>query len=381
MKVVDRTRMHVAFVVNNYPPHIGGVERHVKSLADALVALGDRVTVVTLASGDPERIEGGVRVLRHPSRLRIGDVLSFPLPGETRRLVRRLRADGVDVISTHTRFFPMSVVGMRVARRLGVPAIHTEHGSDFVRGVSPIVALGSRLVDVTLGRNVLRSVDRVLAVSEQVQAFVRRLAGVDSIVFYNAIDVDRWLSPPHRPERLAFVGRIVGGKGWDVLLDALEIIHGEYDISVDCDIYGEGPQSSALQSAVDHRGLGDRVALHGNVSPEVLARGLRGAVLVNPTILAEGFQTTIIETVAAGGQVVTYDVPGARALADDGAPVRIVEQGASALAAGIAAALKGPLPGYPPEKLRGWSWAMRGGEFRAIAAGLLGRRGTRATVD
>src|SRR5690606_19242323 len=108
---------------------------------------------------------------------------SFPLPGLTRRLARALAADGVGVVSTHTRFFPMSFVGIRLARRLGVPAMHTEHGSDFVRGVAGPIALASRLVDRTAGRYVLRRADVVLAVSEEVRRFVRRLAGVDSRVF------------------------------------------------------------------------------------------------------------------------------------------------------------------------------------------------------
>lgn len=379
--MVDRARLHVAFIVNNYPPHVGGVERHVKSLADSLVALGERVTVVTLAHSNEERTENGVRVLRLRSRSRIGDVLSFPLPGSARRLARRLAEEGIDVVSTHTRFFPMSVVGMRVARRIGVPAIHTEHGSDFVRGVSPMIAVGSRVVDLTLGRFVLQSADRVLAVSEQVQAFVRRLAGVDSVVFYNAIDVDRWRATPQPPDRFAFVGRLVGGKGWDVLLDALQLVELELGRQVRCDVYGDGPQFTAVEDAVRRLGMGDRISLHGNVAPEALATGLRSAVLVNPTTLAEGFQTTIIEAVAAGGQVVTYDVPGARTLAADGAPIRIVDRGAPALAAGMAAALEHPKPTYPAERLQSWSWSSRGREFRDHALDVIGQRPGRAPVD
>ena len=57
------------------------------------------------------------------------------------------------MVSTHTRFFPMSFVGARAAQKAGIPYIHTEHGSNFVNNSNPIIAIGSRVVDLSLGRS------------------------------------------------------------------------------------------------------------------------------------------------------------------------------------------------------------------------------------
>ena len=53
---------HIAFVVNNYPPRVGGVEKHVGALAARLVGLGHRVTVFTLSDEPGVSVEDGVRV-------------------------------------------------------------------------------------------------------------------------------------------------------------------------------------------------------------------------------------------------------------------------------------------------------------------------------
>jgi glycosyltransferase involved in cell wall biosynthesis len=360
---------HVAFLVNNYPPHVGGVEQHVASLAKHLVAAGHRVTVVTLGGAPGDVIENGIRVVRLRDWLRVGDVLSFPYPGATHRIVRLLQGTGVTVISSHTRFFPMTTVAASVARKLRLPVVHTEHGSDFVRGVHALVGMASRLVDHTAGRSALRRARIVLAVSERVAVFVRRLSGVQARIFYNAVDLELWRAAA-RPARarLVFVGRIVPGKGWPELLDAVAAIRDSAGRPFEVAIYGAGPESDRLQEAIRRRSLGDIVTYRGQVSREVLAAEVAGAILVNPTTLAEGFQTSLIEVLAAGGRVVGYDVAGAGILADDGAPVRVVAPTADALADAVAAELSAPSAPYAADRLARWGWDQRATEYAAVLA-------------
>lgn len=372
-------RQHVAFVINNYPPHAGGVERHVQSLARQLVARGSRVTVVTLDDAPGVAVEDGVAVFRLQRWLPIASVLAFPLPGTTRRLRKLLRQRGVTAVSVHTRFFPMSFVGLRAARSIGVPVVHTEHGSGFVRGVSPLIALASRMVDLTLGRFVLRSATAVLAVSESVAAFVARLSGVRAEVFHNAIDVDEWrgtapespsisLPAPDRTDvsRFVFLGRVVPGKGWDALLRAAEILR-DRGMRFAVDILGDGVDLPRLQVAIRDRGLSELVTARGHVAGPSLLEYLRGAILVNPTTLAEGFQTSLLEALAAGGRVVTFDVPGAALLRADGAPVIIVDRAEpEPLAEAMATMAADPLPLYASDRLDSWGWAARGADYLRV---------------
>ncbi|MDO5496001.1 MAG: glycosyltransferase family 4 protein, partial [bacterium] len=157
--------MRIAFVVNNYPPRSGGVEFHVAALARHLTGRGHEVTVVTLAERPSVTTEDGIHVIRLRERLRIGDVLGFPPPGTARRLRQMFRARGIELVSVHTRFFPLTWLGVDAARATGIPVILTEHGSDHVSSDSRLISSAARGVDQTLGRRALKRADQVLAVS------------------------------------------------------------------------------------------------------------------------------------------------------------------------------------------------------------------------
>jgi len=279
--------------------------------------------------------------------------------------------EAVTAVSTHTRFFPMSLVGLLVAKGLQVPLIHTEHGSAHVRGVPLFISIASRVVDVTIGRAILRRASAVLAVSEQVADFVRRLAGVSSILFYNAIDAPEMETKSEYEadaNRFVFVGRIVPGKGWDDLLDASKMLRDELpEMRFTVEILGDGPDLPRLTERVKRLGLTDVVIVRGRVSKAGVHAALCGAVLVNPTRLAEGFQTTLLEALAAGGQVVTYPAPGVKRLRDDGAPVWIAKRTSiEELARLMIQSRTQPLPRLSADALNRWTWPQRSRQYVGI---------------
>jgi glycosyltransferase involved in cell wall biosynthesis len=361
---------HIAFVVNNYPPSVGGVERHVAQLAAELVVEGHQVTVVALSKTPGVAVEDGVHVWRLPRWLTIGGLLSFPRLGATRRIARELHSRGVTVLSTHTRFFPMSWAGVRIGGLLAIPVVHTEHGSGFVRGVSPAIGFASRVVDVTLGRGTLRRATVVLAVSSAVRSFVGRLADVEALVFPNAIDPAPFLDARHRGDghRFVFLGRLVPGKGWDTLLDAVAILRRSgLDFAVD--IVGDGPDREAAERRSEDLGLADIVAVHGRVEGAPLAELLAGGVLVNPSTLAEGFQTSMLEALAAGSSVVTFDVPGLVEIGGTDVPLIVVpDRDAISLADAMRRTTEMPLEPIAADRMTAWSWRTRAREYAAIVA-------------
>ena len=58
--------MNILFVVENYYPHIGGVETLFKGLTEGLAALGHQITVVTHRMKDTKKSEtiNGVKIYR-----------------------------------------------------------------------------------------------------------------------------------------------------------------------------------------------------------------------------------------------------------------------------------------------------------------------------
>jgi len=367
---------HILFIVNNYAPRVGGVETHVANLARELVLAGHRATVVSLDSTTGDAMENGVRVVRLRAHLPVAGVISFPALGTGRKLARKFASDDVTIVSTHTRFFPMSIVGVMVAEKLSVPAIHTEHGAGFVQTPSKTISVLSRLVDVTLGRLVLRRARAVLAVSEEVASFVDRLSGVTAQIFHNAINIADWKPTTAEVEaavevsrKLTFLSRIVPGKGWDEFLDVAAAIHAEPRFSdVKFEIIGDGSDMPKLRERVIELGLGGFAVIHGFAGIETIRPALRGAILVNPTRLAEGFQLTLIEAAIAGSQIVSYPAPGLSPLSASAAPVwAVAEKTTDALIRAVTEALDVPLPPFSLQAAAQWTWASRAGEYAKIA--------------
>lgn len=367
-------QQHIAFVVNNYPPKVGGLEQHVQQLAHHVAELGHRVTVVTL-----DNLRSGVEVDKVTvHRLRgsrtIAGVFSAPFPGTTRRLNELLKNQGVTLVSVHTRFFPMSFVGLRLGKSLGVPVIHTEHGSDHVKGVPRFVGMVSRVVDRTMGRYILKHATGVLAISTSAKDFVQRLAGVHSIVFHNAIDTKSFRSPQSntRRQRLIFLGRIVPGKGWDQALRVAESLQKDFP-NLEAHFVGDGIERQRLLKCLESTPLAENAIYHGYLGASDIRDVLANGILLNPTLLAEGFQTTLLEAIASGAAVVSTPVAAAIYLAEEGAEVRIVQsREADVWSAEVRDLLENgwaaPLPGL----IETFDWRSRAEEFVAIAEGLKG---------
>lgn len=365
--------MRIAFVVNNYAPRVGGLETHVEALASELGARGHYVLVVNLGEKIGWRHEGAVDVLTLGERFKIGGLLGFPLLGTRRRLTKVLREQDIDLVSIHTRFFPMSFVGWRAAKALQLPVIHTEHGSDYVASSSLVIKLGSKLVDHTFGRWTLRGATRVLAVSEEAVNFVRRLAHVQAQVFYNAITPPEILvgSVQDRPTEFVFVGRVVEGKGWDEFLCLIKQLR-DAGYPVSGKILGDGPGMPELKELVRKLELTDVVLVCGRVSPGEVRSALRGATLVNPTVLSEGFQTTLLEAIAEQGRVLTYPVPGAKKLLEAGAPIRITHgRDLKSLVSSAKQFLASPPPLAVPDVIEDWTWPKRSERYIEICEELL----------
>ncbi|RAX21256.1 MULTISPECIES: glycosyltransferase family 4 protein [unclassified Actinomyces] len=367
--------MHLAIVTNSYPPRLGGLESHVSNLAQGLDDLGHRVHVLTISSERSRRNDGGVKVLTGRAHLPIAEVISFPGPGTARAIAQYLRREHVDVVSTHTRFFPMSLVGMRAAQAAGLPVIHTEHGSGFVASPSPIITVGSRAVDLTAGRYVLRHADRVLGVSPEAAAFARRLGAPHADVFYNAITPSVFTDAvPDRPDHLVFVGRVVAGKGWDTFLRAVSALRAAGQ-DVTGELLGDGAQLAQARRECRTLGLNGVVAIRGRVPQEQARAALRGATLVNPTVLSEGFQTTLLETIAERGRVVTFEVPGAQLLRESGAPVKICrERSLDCLVTALQELLDNPPVPASRELIDPWTWPVRAREYSEVVGEVLAGR-------
>lgn len=84
------------------------------------------------------------------------------------------------------------------------------------------------------------------------------------------------------------------------------------------------------------------------------------------TVLSEGFQTTLLEALAERGRVVTFTVPGAQVLADQGNPVVITaERTVESLVSALRDFLNNPPALGDPTLINAWTWPVRAASMRA----------------
>lgn len=348
----------VLVVVTNFAPHVGGLERHVEEIFARIAAKGAEVTVVALDNSAPRRESyRGMTVVRMRRLLDIRDVFALPHPADWRRFLRSLDRTSFTHVSVHTRFFITSLMGVVLGRRRGWRTLHTEHGAGFVVDTSPVIRFASRMVDLTIGRAGLRRADQVLAVSQPVVDFVRELADRPSEIIDNGIETSFFTPAAARPipsdlaewvgdrHRVVFLGRLLTGKGWSVLLDALAGMDEALATQLAVIIVGDGPDAPVIADRIRREGLADRVRTLGARPPAEVRDLLNGAVYVNPSYLPEGFQNTVVEAASMNCWIISTPVPSAIAVLQDGHNGRMV---AGRDTRGLTEALTEVAKGTPP---------------------------------
>jgi rhamnosyl/mannosyltransferase len=326
-----------------YPPEYhGGLESVVVTLNAELVRRGIPVTYVVSRVRGPGLSEdvGGVRVVRAGS---FGLVLSQPV---SPALVMAVRREPGDVLHLHHPN-PLGDLAALVDRR---PLVITHH-SDVVRQRA-LRALYGPLLRAAFARA------RFIAVgSSQLAASSRELARWDAKlrVIPFGIDPTRFAATPAVTARAAAlraawaggkgggrgepvvlaVGRLVGYKGFDVLIRAAAALEARLVL------VGTGPEEPRLRALA-----GPHVVFAGRVSDADLVACYHAAdVCCLPSVtMAEAFGVVLLEAMACAKPLVTTALPtGVAAVNRDGVTGLVVPPGdVGALHDALAALLASP---------------------------------------
>jgi len=303
--------MRILHVYKDYTPVLGGIENHVRLLAEGQVRRSHRVTVLVTNPAPRgwrthEETINGVRVVRAG---RLATVASTPLSLSLFREVRRLSCDVI-----HLHFpYPVGEVaqwlfGPRTARR-----VLTYH-SDVVRQKILLRLYAPLMRRVLAGVDVILATSRPYAESSPVlRRFWNRVRvvplGIETARFCTAPPerTAAWrtrLAPEGEP-LLLFVGRLRYYKGLDVLLQAMPLVPRARLV-----VAGDGPMRANWQRLANHLALSERVVFLGDVPDEELPALYHAADLfvLPATARSEAFGTVLIEAMAAGLPLVTTDV-------------------------------------------------------------------------
>ncbi len=321
---------------------IGGAERTVIDISRSLTAAGNRSIVVS---------QGGEMVpdLLHTRALHVEMPVASKSPLtialNARRLERLIHREGVNVVHVRSRAPAWSA--LRAARRTGTPLVTTIHQPYSVSG--PM----KKLYNSAMARG-----DRVIAISEFVARHAREeygvpedrlrriFRGIDMAKFDPAaVAVDRitaladhWNLPDGVPV-VMLPGRLTRRKGHGVLIDAMSRL--ERDAV--CLMVGTLGARPALRRELEGRilesGLEDRVTLIDSCGDMPAAYRLAD-VVVQPSLVPEGFGRVAVEAQAMGVPVVASNGGATPETVEDGVTGWLVPPGdAEALAGRLTTAL------------------------------------------
>lgn len=306
----------------------GGVQFHIRDLADHLIRRGHQVSV--LAPADDE-------TPLPPYVVSAGRAVPVPYNGSVARLnfgflsaarVRRWLHDGAfDVIHIHEPTSPS--LGLLSCWAAQGPIVATFHTSN-PRSRAMIAAY-------PILQPALEKISARIAVSEYARRTLVEHLGGDAVVIPNGVDVgffaDAEPKEEWRGETLGFMGRIdEPRKGLPVLMRALPKIF-EARPGARLLIAGRGDEKEAVADLPAP--LRERVEFLGMVSDEDKARLLRSVdIYVAPNTGGESFGIILVEAMSAGAAVLASDLDAFAQVLDGGAAGELfANEDADALAA------------------------------------------------
>jgi glycosyltransferase involved in cell wall biosynthesis len=325
--------LKIAHVYKDYYPVLGGIENHIKVLAELQVQAGHQVAAVVTNPGGQQASEHirGVLVVRLPRLATVASPLSLSFPAA----LGQFKPD-----ITHLHFpYPVGEFSQWLGGG-GRPFVITYH-SDVVR--QKIIL---RFYNPILKR-VLVSAARILPTSENYIASSNYLSPLRShcTVVPLSVDPDPFQSaerliPPGQVPTLLFVGRHRYYKGLGDLLGAMVGLDARLLVG------GDGPMRSDWEDQANDLGLDDQVDFLGDVPDEDLAGLYRSAdIFVLPAnARAEAFGTVLLEAMAAGLPCITTELgTGTTYVVEDGVTGLVVPpQDPAALQAAVRRLLGDP---------------------------------------
>jgi phosphatidyl-myo-inositol alpha-mannosyltransferase len=286
----------------------GGVQQHVRDLAEALIDMRHEVSVIAPADEDrplPPYVVPAGRAMPVPYNGSVARLAFGPLSAN--RVRRWLRDGGFDVLHAHEPAVPsLSLLACWMAAGPIVATVHTAMPrSRVLLATQPVL------------RSALEKIDGRIAVSEAARStFVEHLGG-DAVLIPNGVTTRRYRHAEPLPGfpgtggTIGFLGRMdEPRKGLAVLLDAFEPLAAGRD---GLRLLIAGPGDADEQRRKLPAGLRDRAVFLGEVSEEDKVRVLHSVdIFCSPNTGGESFGIVTAEAMAAGLPIVASDIPAFR---------------------------------------------------------------------
>ncbi|MGH7090257.1 MAG: glycosyltransferase [Stellaceae bacterium] len=248
---------------------------------------------------------------------------------------RRLRKErDFDLIDAHY-FYPDGVAAALIGAVLHKPVVITARGSD-------LTELSRYALPRSMVRFAVRSAAGLIAVSRALKDELVHLGAPASKVrvLRNGVDLSLFRPLARAAARAAFgfegstllsVGRLVGLKGYDLVIGALTRMP-RHSLA----IAGEGPERASLERLAQSLGVNERVRFLGSVPHERLAALYSAADILVLASSREGWPNVLLEAMACGTPVVVSNIAGMSEIVTDAVGAFMPERTAGGVAAAVA---------------------------------------------
>jgi len=310
--------MKIARIIEYFPPHTGGMERHGLILSEEQIKLGHEVDVF-IGYGDEKLLPD---IYKMPLQF-------LPFYSKTRRfwfnfwaskqIIRRHRKNPYNIVHLHGDFVE-AYFGSRLSKKIGIPVVLTIHG-----GLNPKI----------LNKNsakIFNKLQRIICVSGEIKKSLAAI-GVDSskiFIVSSGVYLEEFKKAKtninYPKPIIVSVGALTKQKGFDYLVRAFEAVRNLSKCSLL--IIGSGLEESRLKKlAIDIDDIYFLGALPHERVVEIL---INSDIFVLASITMpgyyEGVPTSLMEAMAAGLPVVATSTGGIPELIKDGENGILVEE-------------------------------------------------------
>ncbi len=301
--------MRIARIIEYFPPHIGGMERHGLILSEEQIKMGHKVEVF-IGVGDKKLLPA---VHKMPLQF-------LPMYSKTRRFCfnfwayfavkRQYKKNPYDIIHLHGDFAEAHFGG-KLSKKLGIPAILTIHAGlnkkllkpenkKYFENIKKIICVSQDIAEEFKYMDV--SADKISVISSGIN-----LEEFDRVKDGNIEDIKNEYSH----SIIISVGVLRINKGFNFLIDAFKKI-AELFSKTTLLIVGDGPERDKLKQLTE--GISG-ITFLGKISHDDVVKYLKAAdVFVLASISTsgdrEGTSTSIMEAMAAGLPIITTLVGG-----------------------------------------------------------------------
>jgi phosphatidylinositol alpha-mannosyltransferase len=313
----------------------GGVQTHIRDLADHLIEEGHYVSVLTPVSDDSVQSANYVVNAGKPISIPVNGSVAKILfgPVASSRAKQWIASEDFDLLHLHEPAIPsLSLLACSAAEG---PLVGTFHVS--TQKKKAIYAIGPILEPI------VEKLTARIAVSELARSTLKDHFDTDAVVIPNGIDGQRYANAKISENysgghTVGFIGRFEESrKGLQVLIDSLAIVS-RFIPDVTYLVAGPGESEDFLKRLNPQ--LRSRIKFLGLLTNEEKMSFLKTVqIYVAPNTGSESFGIILTEALSAGTAVVASDIPAFKAVLENGAAGDLFINGDSADLAKVLVAL------------------------------------------